>query len=121
MRHVGVALVTKSDHVAIPLKTLNARRGQIDHTQVDELVRDHSPEVLVVGLPLNMDGSTTTETKHARRLGQHLGNRYNLPVMYIDERLTTREAIDRSENPNPDHSLAALVIAESWLSEQDSR
>ena len=121
MRHIGVALVTKADHVAIPLKTLNAKRGHIDHAQVDELVRDHRPEVLVIGLPLNMDGSTSTETKHAQRLGQHLSDRYGLPVTYTDERLTTREAIDRSENSNPDHSLAALVIAESWLAAQNSR
>ena len=121
MRHIGVALVTQSDLVAIPLKTLDAKRGRIDHAQVDELVRDHSPDVLVVGLPLNMDGSTSTETKHARRLGQHLCDRYDLPVAYTDERLTTREAIDRTENPNPDHSLAALVIAESWLAEQCSQ
>lgn len=120
MRHIGVALVTKSTHVAIPLKTLDAKRGQIGHAQVDELVRDHSPDVLVVGLPLNMDGSSSKETKHAQRLGQHLGNRFDLPVAYMDERLTTREAIDRSENPNPDHSLAALVIAEAWLGEQTS-
>ena len=121
MRHIGVALISKSTHVAIPLKTLDAKRGQIDHAQADELVHAHAPEVLVVGLPLNMDGSTSTETKHAQRLGQHLGTRYSLPVAYMDERLTTREAVDRSENPNPDHSLAALVIAEAWLAEQPSR
>ena len=74
---------------------------RFDHAQVDELVRDHAPEILVIGLPLNMDGSMSTETKHARRLGQHLGNRYDLPVTYIDERLTTREAIDRNKNSQP--------------------
>ena len=120
MRHVGVALVTRSTQVAVPLKTIDAKRGRIDHDQVDELVRDHEPDVLVVGLPLNMDGSSSTETKHAQRMGQHLAARYDLPIAYKDERLTTREAIDRSENPNPDHSLAALVIAEAWLAEQTS-
>ena len=119
MRHIGVALITQSTRVAIPLKTLNAKRGEIDHAQADELVADHCPDVLVVGLPLNMDGSTSSETKHAQRFGQHLANRYDLPVAYIDERLTTREAVGRSENPNPDHSLAALVIAEAWLAEQN--
>lgn len=121
MRHIGVALITKSTHVAVPLKTLDANRGQIDHPQADELVHDHDPEVLVVGLPLNMDGSMSAETKRAQRFGRHLGNRYNLPVAYMDERLTTREAVDRSESPKPDHSLAALVIAEAWLAEQTPR
>ncbi len=118
MRHVGVALVTPPAQVTIPLTTLDAKRGQIDHDEVDELVRDHAPEVLVIGLPLNMDGTVSTETKHAKRFGSHLSKRYSLPVSFVDERLTTREAIDRSENPKPDHSLAALVIAEAWLSEQ---
>ena len=118
MRHVGVALVTPPAQVTIPLKTLDAKRGLIDHDEVDELVRDHAPDVLVIGLPLNMDGTVSTETKRAKRFGVHLAKRYDLPVSFVDERLTTREAIDRSENPKPDHSLAALVIAEAWLSEQ---
>lgn len=120
MRHVGVALVTRFAHVAVALKTVNAKRGRIDHYQVDEIVQDHTPDVLVVGLPLNMDGSSSTETKHAQRMGKHLSNRYDLPVAYMDERLTTRKAVDRSKTPHPDHSLAALVIAEAWLAAQTS-
>ena len=53
MRHIGVALITKSTHIAIPLKTLDAKRGQINHAQADELMRDHSPDVLVVAIDTN--------------------------------------------------------------------
>ena len=119
-RHVGVALVANVTGIAMPLKTLAAQQSKVDHAELDRLMRDHTPEVLVVGLPRNMDGSDSAETKQARRFGEHLAKRYERDVFYVDERLTTREAVDRSQSPHPDHSIAALVIAESWLAEQKS-
>lgn len=120
-RHVGVALVPGTGDIAIPLKTVHASRSGLDLEAFDVLVRDFDPATLVVGLPRNMDGSPSAETKHAKRFGEHLSNRYERPVTFVDERLTTREAIDRAAKPDPDHSLAALVIAESWLANSSAR
>ena len=117
-RHIGVALVARTTGVPIPLKTLHAERGNVDHTQLDQLVADYAPDVFVVGLPRNMDGTKSPETKHAQRLGQHLSKRYDRTVTYVDERLTTREAVARVNKPHPDHSIAALIIAEAWLAGQ---
>ena len=121
MRHIGIAWVISSPAaIATPLQTLSAKQGAVAHDQLDALVADHAPNLFVVGLPLNMDGTPSTQTKRAKRFGNHLSKRYHRSVEFVDERLTTREAIDRTNNPKPDHSLAALVIAETWLHERHS-
>lgn len=121
MRHIGVAVIKDQPRIALPLNTLAAKRGEIDHDVIDTLVAEQEPQMFVVGLPMNMDGTPSKESRRARRFGEHLARRYHCRVDYVDERLTTREAIDFSNQPNPDHSLAALVIAESWLTEQNDR
>lgn len=115
MRHVGTALITSTTRIAVPLTTIPAKGGQVDHKDLDQLLDEHKPMSFIVGLPCNMDGSESTETKRSRRFGEHLKEHYNKPVDYVDERLTTREAIDRMNSTSADHSIAALVIAESWL------
>lgn len=117
-RHIGVALVTQVPRIPIPLKTIPATRGQADHKVLDQLIKQHTPSTLVVGLPLNMDGTESAQTRKARRFATHLQGRYQLPVEFVDERLTTKEAQYRTGVTDPDHAHAALVIAESWLNEQ---
>ncbi|MYD44646.1 MAG: Holliday junction resolvase RuvX [Gammaproteobacteria bacterium] len=117
-RHIGLALVPAVTHIPMPLTTLEAKRGWLDFNELDGYVRDYKPDQLVVGLPLNMDGSPSNETRRAKRFGASLKRHYKIPVAFVDERLTTREAVERAQVPTPDHSLAALVIAESWLASQ---
>jgi putative Holliday junction resolvase len=82
------------------------------------------PDALIVGLPLNMDGTEQKVTRRARRFGEQLLDRYKLPVHLVDERLTTREARDRlaceGRAGRDDHPIAAQIILESWLNEQES-
>ena len=118
LQHIGVALVTPTTHIAVPLKTLTASKGHAESKDLDELFQEHEPAKLVVGLPVNMDGAESTETRKARRFGDHLQRRYRKTVEYVDERLTTKEAGYRIGSSAPDHSLAALVIAESWLNRE---
>ena len=79
------------------------------------------PDALVVGLPLNMDGTEQATTILARRFRNQLQGRYSLPVHTMDERLSTREARDRlasrGELNDDDDPIAAQVILEGWLAE----
>jgi putative Holliday junction resolvase len=69
-----------------------------------------------------MDGSEQTVSRRARRFGDQLLGRFQLPVHLVDERLTTREARDRlaaeGRAGSDDHPVAAQIILESWLNEQ---
>ena len=117
-RHIGVAVIVTAQQISTPLKTLSAERGLAKKEDLEELLTDYNPQGFVVGLPTNMDGSESRETKRARRFGDWLERQYQLPVHYTDERLSTREAIDRQGDPKADHSLAAMVIGETWLADQ---
>lgn len=63
-----------------------------DWGRIDQLLKDWEANALVVGLPINMDGSDNAITKLARRFGDQLRGRYNLPVHMVDERLTSHAA-----------------------------
>lgn len=90
--------------------------------EIDHLVEQWRPSHLVVGLPLNMDDTESPMSDEVRRFGTALEARYDIEVDYADERLSTFEAGERQGGGRPDHALAAVVIAETWMAtKRDSR
>lgn len=117
-RRIGVAVGQTLTGTASPLTTLDARDGQPDWTRVAALLDDWRPDALVVGLPLNMDGSEQDLTRRARRFARRLQRRLGLPLHFADERLSTREARDREAgtvHPAGRDAVAAQVILEGWM------
>ena len=92
-RNIGVAVGQEVTASASPLVTLKARDGKPDWTEITHLIETWQPDALVVGVPLNMDGSEQEMTRAARRFANQLQGRYHLPVIDVDERLTTVEAV----------------------------
>ena len=91
--------------------------------EVAQLLAQWQPEQLLVGDPINMDGTAGEITRRAQRFGRQLEGRFNLPVALVDERLSSREArLRRGEEgqQRPVDSEAAQIILQTWLSEQDS-
>lgn len=123
-KHIGVAVGQTLTGTANPLETIRVTRTNPDWNAISRIVRTWRPNALVVGLPLNMDGSEQTVSRRARRFGDQLLGRFQLPVHLVDERLTTREARDRlaaeGREGSDDHPVAAQIILESWLNEQSS-
>lgn len=113
LRHIGVAVGQTVTAGAGPLATLAARNGKPDWAEVARLIRTWMPKRLLVGLPLNMDGSESDMCAAARAFAAELERRSGVPVILVDERLTTREA--QALDPDRAHELAAVLIAETWL------
>ena len=111
LKHIGVAVAERRHGTATALATVGARDGIPVWDRLDALVRDWGPEGFVVGLPLNMDDTESEMSDAARRFGVRLGRRYGIGVEFVDERLSTFEAIQRGGS----HDTAALIIAETWL------
>jgi putative Holliday junction resolvase len=91
-RHLGIAVGSSATGTARPLGSAPVRAGIPDWAVLDRLVKEWQPAALIVGLPLNMDDSENEMTRAARRFGQRLHARYNLPVQWVDERLTSVDA-----------------------------
>ena len=120
-KHIGIAVAEPKADLARGLRTIPAREGEPRWDVLDPVVKEWQPERLVVGLPINMDGTPSDGSAQARRFGQRLAARYSLPVEYADERLSTFEALSRGAPADDAHAQAAEIIGETWLSERVRR
>jgi len=91
-KRIGVAIGETSLRMAHPLTTIDAAGNDARHAAIAALIREWKPVVLVVGLPVHMDGTEHALTARARRFGRRLDGMFHLPVRFVDERLTTRDA-----------------------------
>lgn len=91
-RRIGIALGEYELGTAHPLETIDAEDNQTRFGRIADLLTEWRPVALVVGLPLAMSGEAHAMTARATRFANQLHGRFNLPVFYADERLTSVEA-----------------------------
>ena len=114
-KRIGVAVGQTVSGTAQALQTITVRRDKPDWPAIESLVQTWSPDLMVVGLPANVDGRQHMLTTPIDRFSRQLGGRFGLPVYRIDERLSSHEAkLNDSTNVDAD---AARIILESWLRE----
>ena len=123
MKRIGVAVGQTITKTASPLDTLKAQDGIPDWNIINELIQKWRATAFVVGIPLNMDGTEQDITKAARKFANRLHGRFNMPVHFVDERLSTIEARTRifeqggykALQEKQIDSIAAVIILEDWL------
>ena len=89
---IGVALSDPLGMTAQPLMVLKAEGFQKDMAAIGELVNKYEVTQVIVGLPINMDGTESSQTQKIREFTAKLSSRLNVPVFFVDERLTSRQA-----------------------------
>ena len=125
LKHIGVAIGQEITNTAQTFFSLDAKNGEPDWSQLDPLVKEWNPKLMVVGNPLNIDGSDSEIKKNSDKFSDLINKRYNVPVELMDERLTTREAKARLKSEEGSfistgkdtHQIAAQIILENWFSE----
>lgn len=126
LKHIGVAVGQSVTGTASPLTTVAASNGTPDWPAVRKLVQQWPSSRLLVGLPLNMDGSESDMSEQARQFAARLSRETGLAVEMVDERLSSFEAkqieTQRSAGKSTgSHAVAAMLIAETWLRARDQR
>lgn len=125
-KSIGVAVMQTITGTAAPLSALKARDGIPDWDIVATIVTEWQPDKLVVGMPLNMDGSKQELTFAAKKFANRLQHKFKIPVESSDERLTTVDAkarlfelggFKKLEKGKID-SVSACLILECWLERQ---
>ena len=126
-KRIGVAISDSDGRVATPYETVNrsGSRDQ-DHRLIGAIVEEVEAEILVVGLPLSLDGAEGKAAVNARKEAEHLQQVLAIPVTMHDERLTTVEAermlqeqgLDAAERRKIVATVAAAIILQAWM---DSR
>ena len=122
-RRVGLAGTDPERRLVTPLLTLVRSKWAQDVARLTTVIREREVVGLVVGLPLNMDGSEGPMAQAARALARNLEKAFGLPVLLQDERLTTfavRDAIEEGRLPRPkrrdeplDHYAAAVILEDA--------
>jgi putative holliday junction resolvase len=113
-RRIGVAVGEMMLGTARPLTTISAEANEVRFNAIAKLIGEWSPTRLVVGLPLSLDGEAHEMTERCRRFARQLEGRFRLPVVLVDERLTSTSADERLRNQGRDwRSRKAAVDAEA--------
>lgn len=120
---IGCAIGQSITGTAQSLPAFKAQDGIPNWAEIEKMIQEWQPHLLVVGLPLNMDGTEQLLTQRAKKFANRLHGRFGLPVSLHDERLTTVEA--RAEIFNRSgfkalkkgkvDSISACLILESWF------
>ncbi len=123
-KSIGVAVGQEITGTAAPLNALKAVDGIPDWDILERIFTEWQPQLAVVGLPLNMDGTNQQITFAAKKFANRLNAKYKVKVETLDERLTTVEAkselfemggYKKLEKGKVD-SVSACLILESWMS-----
>jgi putative Holliday junction resolvase len=121
-RRVGLAVSDPGGHVAVPL-AVYVRRGRGDADALAAIAARECAEAIVVGLPLRLDGSRGPQAIRAERFGRAVAAVSGLPVVFWDERFSTREAerlnaesgMSRARRRTSVDATAATVILQDYL------
>ena len=116
VKRVGVATGNTLLKTAQPLRTL-ALEGDARFKAIEALIKEWTPDALVIGVPFHPDGAEHDNTQRARRFGRQLHGRFRLAVHEVDERYTTVDALAAGAR-DADGAAAALIL-EQFFREQE--
>ena len=122
IKHIGIAIGQEITKTASTFYSIKALEGQPDWNELDDIIHEWKPDLIVVGDPYNMDGSRSKIQDMSDRFSDALYKRYQIQLEKTDERLSSREANERLQNldigtksSSNKHSISAQVILEDWF------
>ncbi|HYH58533.1 MAG TPA: Holliday junction resolvase RuvX [Thermoleophilaceae bacterium] len=110
----GCAVCDPTETVVTPLDAVHRPDTRAGLDSLARLVREREIEQIVVGLPLTMRGEEGDQARWTRGFGERLAARVDVPILFYDERLTTRQA-ERSGGAADADSRAAAHLLEGYL------
>lgn len=120
---IGVAISDDARRLAVPLGTVQAGRPPGELKAIAELVRENDVSIVVVGLPLSLDGGRGARATHAEAFAEGLRTFVQVPVILQDERLTTVEAerglreagVSGRDRRAVVDAEAARILLQAWI------
>ena len=120
---IGIAVSDIMRIIASGLETYTRRNIDLDTTYIANLVKEHNVGLIVLGLPINMDGTKGERVEKTYAFAEALKEKVNCQIDYMDERLTTVTAerilidgnVRRDKRKQVIDKLAATIILQSYL------
>ena len=116
-KRVGVATGNTLLKLTQPLRTL-ALEGDARFRAIEALIKEWTPDALVIGVPFHPDGAAHDNTARARKFGRQLHGRFRLPVHEVDERYTTVD-VEAAGARDADSAAAALILEQFFREHND--
>ncbi len=123
LRYIGAAIGNQLIASASPLAVVSAKNGAADWLAIEKMLTEWRPQSLVVGLPLNMDGTDSEMSLRARKFARQLNGRFAIECFLQDERLTSyaakQDRRERGQNldfgrSTVDAEAACLILLDYW-------
>jgi putative Holliday junction resolvase len=122
-KRIGLAGCDGTGLIATGITTIERKSFVEDVEKIQQVINDRQVQILVVGLPYNMDGSLGFQARHVQKFANRLAKSLQLPLEYMDERLTSFQAeqllISENRSPSRNKGLidrkAAALILQQWL------
>ena len=116
-KKIGVAVGQTSTYTSSPLQVISSKDNKVKWNEIMILLNEWKPELVIVGKPLNMDGTDSEIMKEVDKFYQKLKSIYDAKFEYIDERLTTFEArqiLEEKQFETVDANAAKILI-DNWF------
>ena len=116
-KKIGVAVGQTSTYTSSPLQVISSKDNKVKWNEIMILLDEWNPELVIVGKPLNMDGTDSEIMKEVEKFYQKLKSIYDAKFEYIDERLTTFEARQILEEKKFEtvDANAAKILIDNWF------
>tara|TARA_B100000700_G_scaffold93898_1_gene105934 strand:+ start:166 stop:558 length:393 start_codon:yes stop_codon:yes gene_type:complete len=117
-KKIGVAVGQTSTYTSSPLQVIFNNHDKVNWNEISILLEEWRPELILVGKPLNMDGTDSEIMKKVDIFYKKLKSLYDAKFEYVDERLTTFEARDilKENNVETVDANAAKILIDNWFS-----
>lgn len=116
---IGLAISDSAFTVASPVGTIRRRKFRDDAAELERLVDERDVGGLVIGLPVNMDGSEGPRCQSTRQFAANLLQRLDIPIAFRDERLSTaaveRLLIDEADMTRKRRGAVVDKMAAAWI------
>ena len=116
-KKIGVAVGQTSTYTSSPLQVIFNNHDKVNWNEISVLLEEWRPELILVGKPLNMDGTDSEMMKKVDAFYKKLESLYDAKFEYVDERLTTFEARDilKENNVETVDANAAKILIDNWF------
>ena len=116
-KKIGVAVGQTSTYTSSPLQVIFNNHDKVNWNDISILLEEWKPELILVGKPLNMDGTDSEIMMKVDAFYKKLESLYDAKFEYVDERLTTFEARDilKENNVETVDANAAKILIDNWF------
>lgn len=116
---VGVAVGNTKTKTSSPITTLKYNSYKHLWSLLEPMLSEWEPTLIVVGMPLHMDGEESTLSDLVKAFAKKLETQFDRKVVLVDERLTSREARSMTTNLDEIDQLAAKIILDTWINHSE--